>query len=61
MCEARDPVTQIMCLRADDHQGEHIALGRDGWAAWTVTWHDPATIRRSMAEARGIFDVTATV
>jgi hypothetical protein len=51
MCDALDPLTHLECLRAPGHNGEHVAMGYDAQAHWTVAWSDPEIIRRQLAAA----------
>lgn len=51
MCSTHDPITDLQCLREDQHFGEHVAIGRQGEARWTIAWHDAESIRAIMAAA----------
>lgn len=48
MCHVLDPLTHLHCLRADGHGGEHVAMGYDSGAHWTVSWADPAEFRKQI-------------
>jgi hypothetical protein len=47
MCQAVDPITGIHCLRGDNHR-EHVAMGRDWQAHWSVTWFDTDEVMRQI-------------